>query len=486
MNDVKIERNVVFSSLLWKTLERVLTEGINFIVQVILARLLLPETFGSLALIVTITTYANIFVQSGLATSIIQKKDLDELDISTVLTASLAIALVCYLLLFFFAPSISRFYQLPELKWALRVLALVLFLNAIYAVENALLSRQMKFQELLKRSMIAIPIAGIVSITMAYMGLGIWSLVALTLTNMFVTVLVLSFGTNIKLKLGFSFTRLKQIYSFGGKILIASIITGSHDAVRTMTIGKIYTSSDLAYYDKAYTYAGYVSNLAKDTIGSVLLPTFSRSQESMTELKKMARTSVSLSAFVMVPVLIGFSIVANSFVSLLLTDKWVGATSFLIIFCYLRIPTVLKNVDFQVYYALGKSEINLVYCAVFCVINIVSLLVSLNFGVLYIAIAATITEYLSYFVVIVMSSKIYGYTVKERIQDLWKTLFGSFVMGVAVKLIGTIPLGTLPLFICQVLVGLTVYLLMSFLIKEKSLFYIISMLNGKSQKNNKP
>ena len=483
-NDIKIDRNTVFNSFIWKTLERVLTQGINLAVQVVLARLLLTEVFGSLALIVSITTFANIFVQSGLATSIIQKQDLDELDIATVFTVSLGIAAILYIILFILAPVISNFYQILELKWALRVLALILFLNSIYSVENALLSRQMKFKQLLKRSMIAIPIAGVLSISLAYLGYGIWALVAFSLTNMLVTVLVLSIGTNIKLKFGFSLSRAKQIYSFSGKILIANLITGSHDAIRTMVIGKVYTSSDLAYYDKAYTYAGYISDLARDSIGGVLLPAFSRSQNALDELRRMARKSVSMSAFFMLPILVGFAMVARPVVLVLLTSKWESSILFLVVFCFLRIPTILKNVDFQVYYALGKSEINLIYCIAFCVINIISLLVSVRYGVIYVAIAATITEYLSYVVIVLLSSRIYGYSVKDRFLDLFKPMLNSAVMGLSVWAIGFLSLSIIPLLICQVTVGIVVYLTMCLLTREKNLKLLIDLLKVKMGKHN--
>lgn len=482
--DVQINRKTVFNSLVWKSIERVLTQGINLVVQVILARLLLPETFGSLAIIVTITTYANIFVQSGLATSIVQKQELDDWDISTVLIASLGIALICYLLIFCAAPWISRYYQLPELKWALRVLAIVLFLNAIYSVENALLSRNMEFKKLLKRSMIAIPIAGTVSITMAYLGCGIWSLVALTLTNMAVTVLVLGIGSNLRVKFRFSVTKAKEIYSFSGKILIANLLTGLHDALRTMLIGKIYSSKDLAYYDKANTYAGYISDLSRDSISSVLLPTFSRKQEHLDQIKAMARKSVGLGSFVMFPVLLGFMATSKSFVLVVLTSKWEKSIPFLMIFCILRLATVLKNIDFQVYYALGSSGINLIYCIVFSFINIMALLFSVRIGIMEVAIAATITEYLSFIAIMFISSNLYNYSILERIKDMSKPAINAALMSIAVWNVQRINAPLLFVLILQVVIGIIVYVGLALTTKDENLTYIINLIKEKRIKKN--
>ena len=204
METPQITKGKVTVSLWWKLLERVFSQGINLIVQIVLARLLLPSDFGNLAIIVAITNYAALFVQSGLAAAIVQKKDLHSDDVASLLTASLFLAGCFFIVLFVLSPWIADQYSLPSIVWPLRVQALILFLNAFNSIQTALLSRSMKFKTIFIRSILAVPISGAVGIVMAYRGYGLWALVAHNLVNMVVVVVVMLFGLDYKLRLGFS------------------------------------------------------------------------------------------------------------------------------------------------------------------------------------------------------------------------------------------------------------------------------------------
>ena len=267
-----ISRSSIVNSLVWKFLERIFSQGMNLFVQIILARLLLPKDFGSLALIVAITNYAAIFVQSGLATTIVQRKNLHKGDVSTLLTSSLVVAGALYVSIYVLSPWISSIYKLPELVWPLRILALVLFLNGYNSVQTALLQREMKFKALFWRSMLAVPISGTVGIVMAYTGFGLWALVAQNIINMAVTVIVMYIGSDYPLKFGFNWTRARNLYSFGGKILLTSLVTGFGDTFRTLLIGKKYDANELAYYNKGNAYSNYITQIVNATLKSVMLP----------------------------------------------------------------------------------------------------------------------------------------------------------------------------------------------------------------------
>ena len=191
MNDNQIRKKDVIWSLVWKILERFFSQGVNLLVQIILARLLLPEDFGSLAIIIAIINYAGLFVQSGLSTALIQKKEISNSDINTMFTSSMAIALVLYVILFLLSPVISEYYNLPDIIWPIRILAIIIFLNSIYAIQIALLSRKMQFKQMFYRSIIAVPISGIIGIVLAYMGFGLWSLVIHSLSNIIITIFIL-------------------------------------------------------------------------------------------------------------------------------------------------------------------------------------------------------------------------------------------------------------------------------------------------------
>ena len=378
----------IVGSLWWKLLERLFSQGINLVVQIILARILLPSDFGSLAIIAAITNYVGIFVSSGLATTLIQKKNLDEKDISTMLTASLTIALLLYVVLYFLAPWIANLYNLPEVLWPLRTLALILFLNAIFAVQTALLSRNMDFKSIFIRTAIAVPISGTVGITMAYHGFGIWALVAHNLVHMLTMCLVMFLGTNMKLPLGFSLPRAKEMYSFSVKIMLSSMVSGFGDTVRTMTIGKKYTPNNLAYYDKAYTYSQYVVSIIHLSIQSVMLSVMSRQQDDLKVLCETNRKTVRMVSFVMFPFLIGAIGIAKPLILLLLTEKWAPCIGFFMLFCFFRLIGCVTSVDKQAYFALGRSDIALYYEIGLLIANISMLLFTVNISIWAIAIGA--------------------------------------------------------------------------------------------------
>lgn len=479
MPEANTSQKVIVKSLFWKIFERLSVQGVNLIVQIILARILLPEDFGNLAIIVAITNYAAIFVQTGFATTIIQKKDIDDLDISTLFFTSLGLALFFYSILFLYAPLIADIYEAPELIWPLRVLGVLLFLNSINSVQSAIYSRRMEFKKIFIRSIIAVPISGIVGIILAIYGFGLWALVIHNILNVLIIILVMALDKTCWIKFQFSFKRLKTIFPFAFKIILTGVVTGGSDFIRTMIIGKKYDSEDLAYYDKAYTYSSYVTQVIGQSVTSVMLPSLSREQGNLTRLKAMSRKSVSISAFVMFPILLGVAAISSPFVLILLTEKWAACIPFLMVFCILRMPSFISNIDKQVYYALGKSGINLIYEIGLLIINVASLLVTVQFGVMWIAVGATIVEWFGCLIICFISAKEYCYSVKERLSDVIKPLCNSLLMFACVYSVQFVPLNRFLTMILQVLIGIVVYFILSVLTKEKSLLYIMEAVKNR-------
>lgn len=475
----KFDNKIIISSLWWKLSERVFSQGINLLVQIILARILLPKDFGSLAIIAAITNYAAYFVQSGLSTVLIQKKNLDEKDTATMLTASLAVALFFFIVLFCSASYISVLYETPELLWPLRVLSLVLFLNAINSVQTALLSRTMNFRLIFLRSAISVPIAGAVGIFMAYYGFGIWALVTHNLLSMLIMVLVMFIGTDLNFKLGFSIEKAKQMYAFSIKILISNLISGFGDTIRTMMIGKKYNTIELAYYDKAYTYSSYVVHIIHSSIQSVMLPVMSRQQDDLVVLKETNRKTVSMVSFVMFPILLGACVTAEPFIILLLTEKWANCVSFFALFCFFRLVGCITSVDKQAYYALGKSGIVTIYEIGLLVANLTMLFLLIKKGVWAIAVGATVVEVIGCFVLCVISSRLYGYNLLQRFQDIKRPLFNSLIMISLIYMISILGFRYEVTFGLQILIGVLVYFFMAKLSKDQNLPYFTKIIFNK-------
>lgn len=475
--------NKVVRALMWKLLERIAVQGINLIVQIVLARVLLPADFGNLAIIVAIINYAAIFVQSGVSTVIIQRKDITDLDISTLFLSSMFFALILYIGLFFLAPFISNLYGTEDLIWPLRVLSLLLFLNSVNAVQTGIYSRGMEFKKIFIRSLIAVLVSGIVGILMALKGFGLWALVAHNLINMTMIVLSMSFDKKLWFKLKFSFYSFKKLYAFTGKIIATSIITGGSDLLRALVIGKKYSTDDLAYYDKAYTFSNYSMQIIGQSITSVILPSLSKQQEDKDKLKDFARLSIRLSAFIVFPILMGVVAVAESFVALILTEKWLNCVPYLMIFCVLRMPSFVSSIDKQVYYALGKSEINLFYEIGLLLLNTVTLVVCMQIGVFYIAVGVTVIEWIGCVSLFFVSRGLIHYTLIERISDLWRPLINSIAMFIVTYFVGRLFDFYLLKFIVQIFIGLLVYFILCLITRDKNIIEIRNIVRRRDTKN---
>jgi len=473
---------VIYSSLGWKMFERICSQGINLAIQIILARILAPSYFGALAIILSIINFAGIFVQSGFATAIIQKKDIDDKDINTLLTASLFIALILCILLSVLSPYIAKAYDSPQLKWPLRVLSLILIFNAINSVQTAILSRKMKFRQLFLRSIIAVPLSGIIGIVMAYFDFGLWALVTFTLTNVLFTVILMSFFSDYRIKIEFDPIRFKKMFAFCGNILMSSLVCGFGDTLRTLTIGKEYNQDDLAFYDKAYTYSSFFTQIITSSITSVLLPVFSRTQDNMDELRTKTRRSVKVTAFCIIPFLTIIITIASPFVHLLLTEKWMPCVPFLVVFCVLRVPGCLASIDKQVYFALGNSRINFFYECGLLVANVSMLFLTVPLGVRQIALGYLTVEILGCLTIFIVSSKVYGYSLGMRIKDIWKPIVSSVVLYIVFSLpVFTLQSDLLTMLI-KVMGGILVFLLIETILRDDNIQYIMNVLKQQIKK----
>ena len=311
---------------------------------------------------------------------------------------------------------------------------------------------------------------------MAFYGMGLWALVAFTLTNVLFTIIIMSLYSEYKLRIHFEYSRFKTMFSFCGNILLSSLISGFGDTLRTLVIGKKYDKDDLAYYDKAYSYSSFFTQIITSSIASILLPVFSRSQENLSELLSMARRSVRITAFFIIPFLTLIIAVSSPFVHLFLTEKWMPCVPFLIIFCILRMPGCISSIDKQVYFALGNSKLNLYYELFLLIANIIMLLVTIPFGVLYIALGYLFVELLGCVALFIVSSKIFGYSIWMRVCDIWKPILSSIIMISVISFplfqIGNdwLNIGT------RCIVGIIVFVLLEFLLKDENLEYIFKIM----------
>ena len=264
------------SNLLWRFFERIGVQGVNFIVSIILARLLEPSAYGTIALVNVFTSILGVFAISGFGTALVQKKDADDLDFSSVFYFNLFMSIGLYVLLFFSAPLISSFYRDMQLIPVIRIMGLTLIINGINNVQNAYISRNLLFRKTFFSTLTATFTSAIIGIVMAYTNFGIWALVFQGLSSSFFSTLIIWLTIPWKPKWIFSSERLKGLFSFGWKLLTSSLLDTVYNNIRSLIIGKMYSSADLAFYNKGRIFPYFIIDNINTSIGSVLLPTMSQ------------------------------------------------------------------------------------------------------------------------------------------------------------------------------------------------------------------
>lgn len=471
-------KNEVISSLIWKFLERIGTQGVQFIVSIILARLLLPSDYGVVSMILVFTAIANVFIQTGFSTSLIQKKDSDELDFSSVFYISLLIAAICYVILFFAAPIIASFYNMPAITSILRVISLTLFFGAINSVQNAKIAKEMKFKKLFLSSLVAILISGTTGVLMAYKGFGPWALVGQQIANSIATTIILWFTSSWQPKLMFSINRVKSLLSYGWKILCSALLDTIYQNIYNLVIGKFYSSSTLGNYNKGEQFPKLIAVNVDGAISSVMLPAYSKQQDRKDKLKKMVRRSIVTSSLLLFPMMFGLAAVAETVVKVLLTENWLGCVPFMQLLCIVYALYPINTANLQVIKALGKSDYFLKLEIIKKVIGLFALIVTLPFGVLQMAIGQVLVAILSTFINAFPNRKLLNYNYFEQIKDLFPSLIISIIMFIIVYSFNFINLNMYILLIIQILVGVIIYFGLAYIFKLESLNYMIEILKS--------
>lgn len=466
------------SSFVFKLLESVGTQGIAFAVSVLLARRLDPSDYGVLTMLTVFIAVSQVFVQSGLNTALIQKKEVDETDLSSAFWVSLGIAAALYLLLFLLAPVISAFYAMPELSTVLRVLALVLFPGALVSVQNAVIARLMQFKKLMLASLLATLLSGAVGIGMAYGGMGYWALVGQQLCNQIGIACVLLMLVRWRPRMLFSKKRVGRLISFGWKLLASSLLETGYNNLRLLVIGKKFNSAALGFYNRGKQFPELMMNAVNGSIQSVMLPVLSEKQDDALRMKQMMRRSVTVSSFLVLPMMAGLAAVASPLVSLLLTEKWLPCVPFLQICCIDFAFYPIHTANLQAVNAMGRSDVflRLEIVKKLCGVAILCVTVFCFDSVLAIAWGAVASTLLAAVVNAAPNRRLLGYGYLEQMRDILPSLLLSLMMFAAVNAMNRLPMPAFPLVLVQAAAGAALYGGLAWLTRMESFRYLAGRL----------
>lgn len=470
--------NSVVSNFIWRFLERCGAQGVTLIVSIVLARLLNPEIYGTVALVTVFTTIMQIFVDSGMGNALIQKKDADDLDFSSVFYFNIMMCSVLYLIMFFAAPFIAAFYKIPELTAVVRVLSLILIISGVKNVQQAYVSRHLMFKRFFFATLGGTIGAAVIGILMAYWGFGVWALVAQMLFNATIDTLILWITVKWRPKKMFSTQRLKSLFSYGWKLLVSSLLDTVYNNVRQLIIGKIYTKSDLAYYNNGKKYPEYLVSNINTAIDSVLLPTMSNEQEHPERVKSMTRRAIKTATFIIMPLMVGFAVCSKQLVSLILTDKWLPAVPFMQIFCISFAFYPIHTANLNAIKAMGRSDLFLKLEIIKKSIGVVTIIIAVKFGVMAMAYSMLVTSFISQVVNSWPNKKLLNYSYLEQVKDMLPQIGFSLLMGMIVYFVSFLHLNSLITLLIQIPIGVIVYWLFSKLFHIESYEYIAGMLKN--------
>lgn len=475
----------VITNFFWRFLERCGAQGVTFIVSIVLARLLDPTVYGTVALVTIFTTIMQVFVDSGMGNALIQKKDADDLDFSSVFYFNMAMCSVLYLIMFFAAPLIASFYRMPELTAIVRVLSFVVVISGVKNVQQAYVSRHLMFKRFFFSTLGGTIGAAVIGIAMAYLGFGVWALVAQMLFNAAVDTTILWITVKWRPKKMFSFQRLKSLFSYGWKLLVSSLIDTVYNDLRQLIIGKKYSSGDLAYYNQGKKFPQLIVTNINTSIDSVLLPTMSKAQDDMAAVRSMTRRAIKTSTFLMMPAMIGLAVCAEPLVRLILTEKWLPCVLFLRIFCITYAFYPIHTANLNAIKAMGRSDLFLKLEIIKKTVGIIAILITMWISVQAMAYSFLVTTILNQIINSWPNKKLLNYSYLEQVKDMLPQILLSLGMGAAIYAVSFLHLSASLTLLIQIPLGVLVYWGGSKIFHVESYTYIIEMVKNFKKRKKK-
>lgn len=473
-----MDNKTVIKNLTWRFLERCGAQAVTFIVSIVLARILNPDMYGTVALVTVFTTIMQVFVDSGMGNALIQKKDADDLDFSSVFYFNMLMCSILYLIMFISAPLIAAFYNKPELVSIVRVLSLILIISGIKNIQQAYVSRNMLFKNFFFATLSGTIVAAIVGITMACLGFGVWAIVAQMLINATIDTLVLWITVKWRPKKMFSLNRLKGLFSFGWKLLVSALIDTVYNDLRQLIIGKLYSSDDLAQYNQGKKFPQFIVTNINTSIDSVLLPTMSKVQNNTVAVKAMTQRAIKTSSYIMMPFMVGLAVCAEPLVSLILTEKWLPCVPFLRIFCFTFAFYPIHTANLNAIKALGRSDLFLKLEIIKKIVGVIAIISTMWISVEVMAYSLLLTSVLSQIINSWPNKKLMSYSYLEQFKDILPQILLSLLMGAIVYCLQFIGLNDTLTLLIQIPLGVMVYVVGSKLFHIDSFEYLLSTMKS--------
>lgn len=475
------------SGMLWTAIQKYSTMGVNFISGIILARLLMPEDYGAIGMLAIFMSLAEVFIDAGFGSALIQKKKPTQTDYSTVFYFNIGMSVILYATLYLCAPAIAGFYRMPILCDILRVQGLILFIYAFNIIQRNQIRKKLLFKKLSKITIITSVISLIVTVVMAYMEFGVWSLVAQNLIGALIPCLYFWITTNWHPTWEYSWKSFRELFGFGSYMFLTHLFGTFSERITGLLVGRWYNPATMGYYSKAST----TTKTATLSISGVMIqttyPLYASVQEDKVRLSNMVKRITSTLAYITIPMLSLLILVAKPLFVFLFSDRWLESVPYFQILCFGGMASCLLSVNQQTIAAIGKSRVFFVWSiikqSVAIVLQIVGLIVWGLWGLLF---GKVLSSWFSYLVNISLVSKYVGYKNFQQLKDL-SPIFMVSVIALAVSsyLTGLMLLNLYLDGVVKALFFVVIYLGWSIMFKPEAYIYTLSIWQVLKLKHNK-
>ena len=472
-------KSKTLSGFLWSAIERFSLQSVQFVINIIMARLLVPSDYGMIGMLAIFLQISQAFVDSGFTNALIQRKDRTETDFSTVFYFNILIALIFYGVLFISAPAIARFYDMPELINVTRIIAFTLIINSLSAVHRTILIIDVNFKTQSKISLSAALISGCLGIWMAYTGWGVWGLVWQTILNSILLTILFHYFVRWKPLLTFSVQSFKRLFSFGSKLLVSGMIHTIYKNLYTIVIGKRFSAVDLGYYTRAEQFAMFPSSNLNAIISRVIFPVLSTIQDDDDELKTVYRKYICLSSYIIFPLMVGLSALAKPTIELLLTEKWSGVVILLQILCFDWMFDHLSMINLNLLYVKGRSDLALKLEIVKKTIATTILFISIPFGLIGMCCGRVLYSLIATYLNSRYTKSLIGLSFYDQMKDIFPYIILTFIMGISVYSISFFNLSNINHLIIGIIIGIFLYMTMSSVLKLDSYKILFQLIKNK-------
>ncbi len=458
-------KNKTIKGVGWSAVDALLGQGVTFIVGLVLARLLSPDEYGLIGICLIFTTVLNGIVDSGFSNALIRKKEVTDEDYNTMFTTNMAISIVLYVLLFISAPLVSDFFHRIELTALVRVTGLILFFNALSITQVTILTKNIDFKTKTKASLVSAIISGVIGIAMAFMGYGVWSLVAQQLSKQLLYTLCLWVLSKWWPKFTFYKDSFKYMWGFGWKLLASGILNNVWNQLYQVVIGRCYTSSTLGHYTRANEYASIFSSNLTLIVQRVSYPVLAEIQDDKERMVQGYRKVIKITMFVTAVCMISLGAVSEPLIYTLIGTKWQEAATYLPLICISMSLYPLHAINLNILQVLGRSDIFLYLEILKKIVGIVPIVIGIFCGIYYMLLTSILTGVISLYLNTWYTGKTLNYSFWTQLRDIAPSYFTALVIALAVYFLKYLSLPYYVVLMLQIIVGLVACITISEIFK---------------------